>query len=98
MTEAEKSLERLRRIDLSKIGKFPLLLEPSQKMDVYQSGSDNFPYDYCGSTTNPPPVFKWENIVIDDCPKAQPIKEALNALWMWQEDDREERRKQGLHV
>lgn len=48
MENANKLLEELRGIDLSRIGTFPLLLEPRQKMDVYQSGSDNFPDDYCG--------------------------------------------------
>lgn len=86
MVAMSRAIEALMEIDLSKIGRFPLWLEPNGKEDIYQSCEGKFNYnDYCGGTGhNCAPVFNYKNLVVTDCPCAETVKDALNAIYDYQ--------------
>ena len=83
MSEIEKALEEVRKLDLSQIGEFPLLTEPGEPphYDIYQS-KGKFPDDFCGGVGhNVAPVYNHKNLIISECPCADDVCKALNAVW-----------------
>ena len=78
--------DEIARLDLSPIGKFPLLNEPcgKDKYDIYQS-EGKFPDDFCGGVGhNVAPVYNHNNLVVSECKCAETIKDALNLLYRLQ--------------